>query len=101
MLRAIPIRPRPPVAGKCAPGKPQALPQALKDKGRGFMTPALLCPYSPECVEEVFCEVQLAHLTDHLACRYTVLRAKELVREQDGRTKLLWSSDLLRKDGRG
>jgi hypothetical protein len=27
--------------------------------------------------------------------------AKELVREQDGRTKLLWSSDPLRKDGQG
>src|SRR5215217_4159156 len=40
MLRAIPILPRPVVAGKCAPGKPQA----LKKKGRGFMTSSL--PYA-------------------------------------------------------
>jgi hypothetical protein len=38
MLRAIPIRPRPAVAGKCSPGKPQAL------EGRAGLTgaPALL-----------------------------------------------------------
>src|SRR5215212_1510691 len=37
MLRATPIRPRPAVAGKCAPGKPQA----LTEQGRSPISPAL------------------------------------------------------------
>src|SRR5215208_1645784 len=55
MLRAIPIRPRPAVAGTCAPGKPQA----LKGKGRGDEgSGPSPCPHSPECVEGEFSELR-------------------------------------------
>ena len=66
-----------------------------KDSSTGFRV------INEVVLEGAFPEVQLAPLTDHLTRPYATLPAKELVREQDGRTKLLWSSDPLRKDGRG
>src|SRR5215213_6767832 len=69
MPRAIPIRPRLAVAGKCSLGKPRAL-KGLKGKGRADRSSGPSpYPYSPS-LEGVFSEVRLNGVlrTSHKAC---------------------------------